>query len=97
LNLINNENLHEGRYLKRSPKLTEAISPVIDLVPATLARGAATGDVRADVDALDCHVTLAPMGYYPVSNRFTLKAFVGRDYTEPSVIEAVTELQVKRC
>jgi hypothetical protein len=97
LNLINNGNLHEGRYLKRSPKLTEAISPVIDLMRATLARGAATGDVRADVDALDFHVTLAAMGYYPVSNRFTLKAFVGRDYTEPSVIEAVTELQVKRC
>jgi hypothetical protein len=90
LNLINNENLHEGRYLKRSPKLTEAISPVIDLVPATLARGAATGDLRADVDALDFHVTLAAMRYYPVFNRFTLKAFVGRDNTEPSVIEAVT-------
>jgi hypothetical protein len=71
LNLINNGNLHEGWYLKRSPKLTVAISPVIDLVRATLARGAATGDFRADVDALDCHVTLAAMRYYPVSNRFT--------------------------
>ncbi|WP_053573079.1 TetR/AcrR family transcriptional regulator [Caballeronia cordobensis] len=95
LNLINNENLHEGRYLERSQKLTEAISPVIDLVRATLARGAAKGDFRADVDALDFYVTLAAMGYYLVSNRFTLKAFVGRDYTQPAVIEAVTEMQVK--
>ncbi|WP_244195382.1 hypothetical protein [Caballeronia arationis] len=37
------------------------------------------------MDALDFHVTVAAMGYNPVSNRFTLKAFVGRDYTEPSV------------
>ncbi|SAK63433.1 TetR family transcriptional regulator [Caballeronia glebae] len=95
LNLINNENLHEGRYLERSPKLTEAISPVIDLVRGTLARGAATGDFRADVDALDFYVTLAAMGYYLVSNRFTLKAFVGRDYTEPSTTEAITEMQVE--
>lgn len=95
LNLINNENLHEGRYLERSPKVTEAISPVIDLLRATLARGAATGDFRADVDALDFYVTLAAMGYYLVSNRFTLKVFVGRDYTESTVIAAVTEMQVK--
>ena len=29
------------------------------------------------------------------SNRFTLKAFVRRDYTEPSVVDAVTEMQDK--
>jgi len=40
LNLINNENLHEGRYLERSMKLTEAISPLVDLVRTTLARRA---------------------------------------------------------
>ncbi|AQH05021.1 TetR family transcriptional regulator (plasmid) [Burkholderia sp. KK1] len=95
LNLINNENLHEGQYLERSPKLTEAISPVVDLLRGTLARGAAAGDFRANVDALDFYVTLAAMGYYLISNRFTLKAFVGRNYAEPSVIEAVTEMQVE--
>lgn len=95
LNLINNENLHEGQYLGRSPKLREAISPVIKLLNATLASGAAAREFRADVDALDFYVTLVAMGYYVVSNRFTLKAFVGRDYTEPSVIEAVSTMQVE--
>ncbi|MDR5752364.1 MULTISPECIES: hypothetical protein [unclassified Caballeronia] len=96
---------------------------MIDLVRATLARGAATGDLRADVDALEAklkavrlatpaanmqsasldlrlshrlddrrfgvvsHVTLAAMGYCPVSNRFTLKVFVGRD-SSPEVTAA---------
>lgn len=68
---------------------------MIDLLRATLARGAATGDFRADVDALDFYVTLASMAYYLVSNRFTLKVFVGLDYTESTVIAAVTEMQVK--
>ena len=95
LNLINNENLHDGQYLERSPKLTEAISPVVDLLRKTLARGAAAEDFRKDVDALDFYVTLAAMGYYLVSNRFTLKAFVGRDYTEPSAIDAVSAMQVE--
>ena len=35
------------------------------------------------------------MGYYLVSNRFTLKAFVRRNYAAPSVIEAVTGMQVE--
>jgi AcrR family transcriptional regulator len=95
LNLINNENLHEGQYLERSPKLREAISPLIRLLSATLARGAAAGEFRADVDALDFYVTLVAMGYYVVSNRFTLKAFVGRDYSEPTAIEAVSAMQVE--
>jgi hypothetical protein len=43
LSLINNENLHEGKFLERSPKLTETISPVIDLLRATLARGVLQG------------------------------------------------------
>jgi AcrR family transcriptional regulator len=95
LNLINNENLHGGQYLERSPKLQEAISPVISLLKATLVRGAAAGEFRADVDPLDFYVTLVAMGYYVVSNRFTLKAFVGRDYSAPSVIEAVSAMQVE--
>ncbi|WP_407642331.1 hypothetical protein [Caballeronia telluris] len=66
-------------------------------MPATLARGAATGDLRARCGRAGFPRHAGRNGLLPVSNRFTLKAFVGRDYTEPSVIEAVTELQVKRC
>jgi AcrR family transcriptional regulator len=35
LSLIHNENLHEGRYLERSSKLRETISPVIELLRVT--------------------------------------------------------------
>jgi hypothetical protein len=35
------------------------------------------------------------MGYYLVSNRFTLKAFVGRNYSEPSISDAVTTMHVE--
>ncbi|BCG02998.1 TetR family transcriptional regulator (plasmid) [Paraburkholderia sp. PGU19] len=95
LHLINNENLHGGQYLERSAKLRAASSPVISLLSATLARGATAGEFRADVDALDFYVTLVAMGYYVVSNRFTLKAFVGRDYSAPSAVEAVSAMQVE--
>lgn len=94
LSLINNENLHEGRYLKQSAKVRETLSPVVELIRATLARGAATGEFRADVDALDFYVTLVGMGYYVVSNRFTLKMFTGRNYFERSARTAISTMHV---
>ena len=82
LSLVNNENLHEWRYLERSSRLRETIFPVVDLRRAILERGTAAGQFRAGIDPLDFYVTLVGMGYYVVSNRFTLEAFTGRDYAE---------------
>lgn len=94
LRLINNENLHEGRYIERSTKLREAISPVVELVRKTLARGVAAGDFRGDVEALDFYVTVVGMGYYVVSNRFTLQSFTGRDYSKQSTQAAISSMHV---
>ncbi|WP_244818650.1 TetR/AcrR family transcriptional regulator [Caballeronia sp. Lep1P3] len=94
LRLINNENLHEGRFIERSSKLRETISPIVGLFRTTLARGAAAGEFRADVDALDFYVTVVGMGYYVVSNRFTLRTFTGRDYSEQSAQNGISAMHV---
>jgi hypothetical protein len=62
--------------------LRETISPVVDLLRVTLERGAAAGQFRQGVDPLDFYVTLVGMGYYIVSNRFTIDMFTGRNYVE---------------
>ena len=94
LSLINNENLHEGRYLERSSKLRETISPVIDLVRVTIERGVAAGEFRHGIDPLDFYVTLVELGYYIVSNRFTLQAFTGRNYGEHHRHASISNLHV---
>ncbi|SAL88268.1 TetR family transcriptional regulator [Caballeronia arvi] len=91
---INNENLHEGRYLERSSQLRETIFPVIDLLRATLERGIATGEFRRGIDPLDFYVTLVGMGYHVVSNRFTIKAFTGRNYGEHRLQQAISDMHV---
>lgn len=40
------------------------------------------GLFRNDVDPLRFYVTLSGLGYYIVSNRFTLAATLGRDFTD---------------
>jgi hypothetical protein len=94
LSLINNENLHEGRYLERSSHLRETISPVVDLLRVTLERGAAAGQFRQGVDPLDFYVTLVGMGYYIVSNRYTIDVFVGRNYVEQRHQASIAAMQL---
>jgi AcrR family transcriptional regulator len=95
LSLINNENLHEGRYLERASGLRETISPVVDLLRTTLERGAAAGQFRQGVDPLDFYVTLVGMGYYIVSNRYTLDAFTGRNYAQATHYEAIAAMHLE--
>ncbi len=82
LRLINNENLHEARYLHKSTRIREMMSPIVAKLGNVLTRGQKAGLFRSDVDPLRFYVTLSGLGYYIVSNRFTLAATLGRDFTD---------------
>jgi AcrR family transcriptional regulator len=82
LRLINNENLHEARYIKGSTRIRELISPVVATLAGILERGTKAGLFRNDVDPLKFYVTLSGLGYYIVSNRFTLEATFGLDFSQ---------------
>lgn len=82
LRLINNENLHEARYLHKSTRIREMMSPIVSKLGNVLMRGQKAGLFRGDVDPLRFYVTLSGLGYYIVSNRFTLAATLGRDFSE---------------
>ena len=84
LRLINNENLHEARYIQRSSRIRELISPLVATLSSILDRGQRAGLFRANVDPLRLYVTLSGLGYYIVSNRFTLEASLGRDFSSAS-------------
>jgi AcrR family transcriptional regulator len=82
LRLINNENLHEARYIKGSTRIRELISPVVATLASILERGVRAGLFRNNVDPLKFYVTLSGLGYYIVSNRFTLEATFGLDFSQ---------------
>jgi AcrR family transcriptional regulator len=95
LSLINNENMHEGRYLERASSLRETLSPVVDLLRAIIERGTAAGVFRQGIDPLDFYVTLVGMGYYIVSNRYTIDAFTGRNYAEQQHQESISSMHLE--
>ncbi|SAK94636.1 TetR/AcrR family transcriptional regulator [Caballeronia ptereochthonis] len=95
LRLINNENLHEARYIKGSNRIRELISPIVTTLTAILDRGQKAGLFRSDVDPLKFYVTLSGLGYYIVSNRFTLEASFGLDFSEPNQREQIVRMNTE--
>ena len=78
ISLINNENLHRARYLRRSRKVRELHSPFVALIDGILRRGVAAGVFRAGLDAVELYITIAAVGYFYLSNNWTLSTIFGR-------------------
>jgi len=57
------------------------LSPIVATLTRILERGQQAGLFRNNVDPLRFYVTLSGLGYYIVSNRFTLEATFGFDFS----------------
>jgi TetR/AcrR family transcriptional regulator len=79
VSLINSENLHRARHLRKSKKVRELHSPFVQLVAEILRRGAAAGVFRRGLDPIDVYISIAAIGYFYLSNNWTLSAIFGRD------------------
>ena len=97
ITLLNTENLHRGKHIGKSKRAREYSSPAVGVTASVLAAGAAQGLFRSDVAARDLYLMIAALGYFYLSNRFTLSAFLGEDlestaamaHWEAFVIDAV--------
>jgi TetR/AcrR family transcriptional regulator, upper aerobic nicotinate degradation pathway regulator len=77
ITLLNTENLHRGKHISKSLRAAEYSSPAVSVLGDVLARGVAQKLFRAEVAARDVYLMIASMGYFYLSNRFTLSAFLG--------------------
>ena len=79
LSLLNSENLHDARHLRRSRHVQAMNSPLIETLATVLARGCGAGLFRGGVDALQLYVSIAALSYFYLGNNHTLSAVFGRD------------------
>jgi AcrR family transcriptional regulator len=84
--LLNTENLHEGRHLKKSPQMSALVSPAMGMLDQILEEGAAQGLFRRGVRARDLYIAIASLGYFYLSNRHTLSAFLDEDLLEKDAL-----------
>jgi len=83
LTLLNTENLHRARHLRRSREISATNSPLIAMLRKILRRGAARGEFRRGVDPLQLYISIAALGYFYLSNSYTLSAVFSRNLSLP--------------
>ena len=88
LSMLGTENLHRAAYLKKSKKIRDLHSPLIGMIADLLERGAKQNVFKSGVDPVDLYISIAGLGWFYMSNRFTLSTIFGRDLTARDKLEA---------
>jgi AcrR family transcriptional regulator len=87
LSLLNTENLHRAQFLKRSARIFELNSPLIERISVLLRRGVEQGVFRDGMDPVKVYVSIAALGFFYLSNRWTLSTVFRRDLLAKEEVE----------
>ena len=86
MNLLNSENLHKGRHVRRSRRVRDLHAPLVETLRGILRRGERAGLFRRGVDPVQLYISIAGEGYFYLSNRYTLSRIFERDLTQPRAL-----------
>ncbi len=81
--LVAVENIHNARHLAQSKTIANLNVTIVQTIQGLLERGRATGQFRAEVDALDLHLLITSFCFFRVSNRATLETAFGQKLGTP--------------
>lgn len=87
ITLLAAENLHKAKHLAKSELAGKFFSPAIAVLDTVIGAGVRQGVFRADIDTGHLYVSILALGYFYVSNRFTLSAFMGKNLMTEAEIE----------
>jgi AcrR family transcriptional regulator len=87
IRLVNSANLHGGRHVKGSERLQTASRRFTQMVRDILDRGVADGVFRPAIDPVQLNITIAAIGYYYLTNRFTGEILFERAFMTEEALE----------
>ena len=87
IRLVNSENLHNARHIKGSERVQDISRKFTGMVEDILKRGEAEGVFRTGIDPVQLNVTIAAIGYYYLTNRFTGSILFERDFMTPEALD----------
>ncbi|WP_395687664.1 TetR/AcrR family transcriptional regulator [Aestuariivirga sp.] len=88
LTLVNSENLHRAKHLKTSEAIRQSSGQLVAMVGRILVRGVKAGVFRRGVDPVQLNITIAAIGYYYFTNRYTGAIVYERDFMAPGNLDA---------
>jgi AcrR family transcriptional regulator len=86
MTLLNSENLHKGRHVRRSKRVRDMHTTLVETLRAVLRKGEAQGLFRKGVDPVQLYISIAGEGYFYLSNRYTLSRIFDRDLMAPRAL-----------
>jgi len=87
ITLVNSENLHRARHLRKSETVKLYSRRFVAMVASILDRGVAAGVFRPGIDPVQLNITIAAIGYYYLTNRFTGAIVYERDLMAKDALE----------
>ena len=87
LSLLSTENMLRADYLKRSKRIRHLHAPLVGMISELLERGVKEKAFRSGIDPIDLYITIASLGFFYMSNRFTLSTIFGKDLATPARLE----------
>ncbi len=79
ITLVNSENLHKARHIRKSEMMDAMNKPFVARMQTLLERGAAEGLFRPDLDPVQILIALSGVGFHYLTNRYTGAIVYGRD------------------
>lgn len=95
ITLVNSENLHRGRHLKKSDLVTSFSRNLVSMVRDILERGADEGVFRRGVDPTQLNITIAAIGYYYLTNRYTGTILFERDFMTAEALDERLQFNIE--
>jgi TetR/AcrR family transcriptional regulator len=77
--MLNTENLYRGRHISKSSIIRRLYARLTSTLDAILKRGRDAGVFRPGIDSIDLYISISGLGYFYLSNRFTLSKLFERD------------------
>ena len=95
ITLVNSENLHKARHIKASERMRDMSRPFVTRMKTLLDRGAAAGLFRKNLDPVQVNITIAAIGYYYLTNRYTGSIVFERDLMAAGALDTRLDFNVK--
>jgi TetR/AcrR family transcriptional regulator len=86
IGILVSENVQQGRFVRSSKLISGLYNTLLEFLKDTLARGVEAGLFRRDVDPVELFITINGLGYFYLSNRYTLGAILHQDLMSPERI-----------
>lgn len=86
ISLLNSENQENAAHLKKSERIQEMNSPLVQMLDMVLERGRKEGLFRSGIDPVQLYISIASICYFYLSNNQTLSTIFGRDLRAPKAM-----------